>query len=234
MGYQIRSYDGMFVCGYMSALMSPDKNELGYSAGQPEASVIQGINAFALGAKYANPDATVRVVWANSWYDPTAETDCANSLITLGIDSIGINASSPAIPQACEAAKVYCTGYHVDMKHYAPESVTVSYMWNWAPIFEDIVMKFAEGGAPLDTSYYWGAQEDCATISAINTDIVPADVAVKVEEVHQQIESGELGVLAGEIKDNEGNVIVKAGEIMPDDVSRRMDFLVENVIGQLP
>ncbi len=136
--------------------------------------------------------------------------------------------------QACEAAKVYCTGYHVDMKHYAPESVTVSYMWNWAPIFEDIVMKFAEGGAPLDTSYYWGAQEDCATISAINTDIVPADVAVKVEEVHQQIESGELGVLAGEIKDNEGNVIVKAGEIMPDDVSRRMDFLVENVIGQLP
>ena len=77
-GYQIRSYEGMFLCGYISALMS-DQDDLGYSAGQPEASVIQGINAFALGAKYANPNATVRVVWANSWYDPTAEADCANS-----------------------------------------------------------------------------------------------------------------------------------------------------------
>ena len=232
-GYQIRSYEGMFLCGYISALMS-DQDDLGYSAGQPEASVIQGINAFALGAKYANPNATVRVVWANSWYDPTAEADCANSLISLGIKCIGINASSPAIPQACEAAKVLCTGYHVDMKDYAPDAVMVSYMWNWAPIFEDIIEQYAADGTPKDTSYYWGAEENCSTISDINMDIVPQDVADKVHDVQQKIASGELDVLAGEIKDNQGNVIVKEGETMSDEVNRSMDFLVDNVIGQLP
>ena len=78
-GYSIRDYQGMFLCGYISALMS-EKNELGYSAGYPEASVIRGINAFAQGAKYANPEATVKVVWANSWYDPAAEKNVRTAL----------------------------------------------------------------------------------------------------------------------------------------------------------
>lgn len=232
-GYQIRSYEGMFLCGYITALMS-DQDDLGYSAGQPEASVIQGINAFALGAKYANPNSTVRVVWANSWYDPTAEAECANSLISLGIKYIGINASSPAIPQTCESAGVFCTGYHVDMKSYAPKAVMVSYMWNWAPIFEDIIENYAKTGTPADTSYYWGAEENCATISEINSDIVPEDIADQVLEVQKKIQDGELDVLAGEIRDNEGNVVVEAGSTMPDDVNRSMDFLVDNIIGQLP
>ena len=232
-GYQIRSYDGMFVMGYLSALMS-DQDALGYSAGQPEASVIQGINAYALGAKYANPDATVRVVWSNSWYDPTAESECANSLISLGIKTMGINASSPAIPKACEQAGALCTGYHVDMKDYAPKAVMASYMWNWAPIFEDFITQFASTGKPVDTDYYWGADKNCSTISDINTDIVPEDIAKKTQDLYQEICDDKLNVLAGEIKDNEGNVIVKEGEVMSDDQSRKMDFLVDNVIGQLP
>lgn len=232
-GYQIRSYDGMFLNGYIAALMS-ENNELGYSAGQPEASVIQGINAFALGAKYANPEATVRVVWAGSWYDPTEEANCANNLISLGITALGINASSPAIPQTAQEAGVYCTGYHVDMKHYAPEAVLQSYMWNWAPIFSDIFTTYAEAGTPFSDSYYWGAEKGCSTISDINMDIVPEEIAEKTLEIKESIETGELDVLAGEIKDNEGNVIVEAGGTMPDEINMRMDFLVENIVGQLP
>ncbi|MPN32945.1 Purine-binding protein [bioreactor metagenome] len=152
----------------------------------------------------------------------------------MGIKCIGINASSPAIPQTCETAGVLCTGYHVDMKAYAPKAVMVSYMWNWAPIFEDIISNYANTGKPSETSYYWGAEKDCSTISDINTDIVPADVAAKVEEVKAKIASGELDVLAGEIKDNNGNVIVEKGSTMNDEVNRSMDFLVDNIIGQLP
>lgn len=231
-GYQIRSYDGMFCMGYLSALMS-ETDELGYSAGQPEGSVIQGINAFALGAKYANPDATVRVVWANSWYDPTAEAECANSLISLGITSIGINASSPAIAQACEAAGVHCTGYHVDMKDYAPKAVMASYQWNWAPIFEAEFTEYVTNGLN-DEYYYWGAEKGCSAISDINTDIVSQEIADKVTALYEQIASGEVVVLAGELKDNEGNVVVEEGAVMDDDVNKNMGFLVENVIGQLP
>ncbi len=233
-GYGIRDYQAMFLCGYISALMS-EKNELGYSAGYPEASVIRGINAFAQGAKYANPDATVQVAWANSWYDPAAEKECANSLIATGITCLGINASSPAIPQACEEAGVYCTGYHVDMKDYAPKAVMTSFMWNWTPIFEDIITRFAQGGeVPFGEKYFWGADKGCAQISEINMDIVPQDVADKVLETQEKVISGEIDVFGGELKDNEGNVIVPEGETMSDEMILDMGCLVENVIGTLP
>ena len=81
----------MFLAGYASELLSKDANpQLGYSASMDEFSVRTAINAYALGAKYANKDATVKVAWANSWYDIDKETQCAQSLIDAGIKYMGM------------------------------------------------------------------------------------------------------------------------------------------------
>ena len=233
-GYQIRDYQAMYLCGYLMGLMS-DSDELGYSAGMSEASVRRGINAFALGAKAANPNATVTVMWANSWYDIAAETECANTLINMGIKYMGINASSPAIPEACEKAGAFCTGYHMDMKDRAPKAVTTSFEWNWAPIITDIIEQYMAGTLSTDTYYFWGADKDCARISDINMDIVPQEVADKVLEMKDKIISGEIEVYDGGeegLKDNKGNVLVAPGEIMSDEDIMSQMFLVENVKGE--
>ena len=229
-GYQIRDYQAMFLLGATSALVS-DNNMLGYAAGMSEASVRRGINAFALGAKYIEPEDQVQVVWAGSWYDLDKETQSAKSLINMGIDCIGINASSPAIPQTCQEAGVYCTGYHLDMHEYAPDAVMVSFMWNWAPIFEQIMQTVADGTATTDDFYFWGSDKNCATISAFNDAIVSKEIQAQVLEIQTKINSGELEVYAGELKDNEGNVIVPADSVMSDQDISAQKFLVENVIG---
>ncbi len=228
--YQIRDYQAMFLLGYTSALMS-DNSLLGYSAGMSEASVRRGINSFALGAKYAEPDNQVQLVWANSWYDVDIESQCAKSLIDMGITCMGINASSPAIPQTCEENGVYCTGYHKDMYEYAPGAVMVSFVWNWTPILEQVLTTIADKTATLDDYYFWGVDHNAATISAFNDAIVPKDVQDKVLDVQQKIISGEIDVYGGELKDNEGNVIVAAGETMSDSDISAQKFLVDNVIG---
>ena len=46
--------------------MNEGSNQLGFCASMDEASVRTAINAYALGAKYANPDAKVQVLWADS------------------------------------------------------------------------------------------------------------------------------------------------------------------------
>lgn len=229
--YQIRDYQAMFLLGYTSALMS-ENDLLGYSAGMSEASVRRGINAYALGAKYANENAKVQVAWANSWYDVDAETQAATSLINMGIKYMGINASSPAIPQTCEKLGAFCTGYHQDMYDYAPGAVIVSFLWNWAPIFEQVFTTVADGTATTDDYYFWGSDKDSAKISDFNADLVPEDIQEQVLEVQEQIKSGEIDVYAGELKDNEGNVLVNAGETMSDDDISAQRFLVENVIGE--
>ena len=236
-GYAVRDYQSMFLMGYLAALKDQDlggTGNLGYSAGQPEASVVRGINAFALGAKYANPDATVTVQWANSWYDPAAETECAKTLIQSGVKVMGINASSPAIAQACEEAGAFCTGYHQDMKEYAPNAVLSSHIWNWGPIFTDAFQQFAETGVPEGSYMLYGQDKGCPTIAPINEDLVSQEIIDKVLELQEQIKSGEFECLAGEIKDNEGNVVVPEGEVMSDEKMMDMSMLVENVNGKLP
>ena len=106
-GYDIRSYEGMFLAGYASELMSQDENtELGFAASMNEFSVRTALNAYALGAKYANPEATVKVASIESWYDPDKESQAAQSLIDAGIKYMGMEASSPAVPETCEARNV--------------------------------------------------------------------------------------------------------------------------------
>lgn len=100
--FQIRGYEGDFLTGYLCALMNEGSDELGFCASMDEASVRTAVNSFALGAKYANPNAKVQVVWADSWYDLDIESQNAKTLIDKGIKYMGMEASSPAVPQTCE------------------------------------------------------------------------------------------------------------------------------------
>lgn len=227
-GYQIRNYEGMFLAGYASALMSPT-DTLGFAASMSEASVRGAINGYALGARYANPNAKVKLVWANSWYDVDIETQSAKTLINQGIKYMGMEASSPAIPQTCQENGAYCIGYNVDMKDLAPKAVLFSYVWNFAPIFKDIITSVVEGKA--DTSKYYYEGGECANISAFNDAIVPKDVQDKVLQVKADLASGKIKVFGGELKDNKGNILVPAGQTMSDDKINTQEFLVENVIG---
>lgn len=227
--FQIRGYEGDFLTGYLSALMNEGSNQLGFCASMDEASVRTAINAYALGAKYANPDAKVQVLWADSWYDLDVESQNAKTLIDNGIKYMGMEASSPAVPQTCEENGAFCIGYNVDMQASAPKAVLTSFVWNWAPIFEDIMKKTADGTIDISANYYEGGE--CAALAPFNKDLVPQEIQDKVEELREKINNGDVQVYAGELKDDQGNVLVKDGEVMSDDDILAQDFFVDNVIG---
>ena len=227
--FQIRGYEGDFLNGYLCALMNEGSDQLGFCASMDEASVRTAINSFALGAKYANPNATVQVLWADSWYDLDIESQNAKTLIDNGIKYMGMEASSPAVPQTCEEHGAYCVGYNVDMQESAPKAVLTSFVWNWAPIFEDIMQKTADGTIDISANYYEGGE--CAALAPFNQDLVPQDIQDKVNELRDKINNGEVKVYAGELKDDQGNVLVKDGEEMADEDILAQDFFVENVIG---
>lgn len=226
---QIRGYEGEFLAGYLCALMNEGSNQLGFEASMDEASVRTALNAYALGAKYANPDATVQVIWADSWYDLDIEASNAEALINNGIKYMGMEASSPAVPQKCEEKGAYCIGYNIDMQASAPGAVLTSFCWNWAPIFEDIIQKTADGSIRISDNYYEGGE--CSKLAPFNDALVPAEIQQKVNDLKAKMESGEVVVYAGELKDDKGNVLVPAGETMSDDKILAQEFFVENVIG---
>ena len=226
---QIRGYEGEFLAGYLCALMNEGSDLLGFEASMDEASVRTALNAYALGAKYANPNAKVQVIWADSWYDLDIEAANAEALINNGIKYMGMEASSPAVPQKCEEKDAYCIGYNIDMEANAPKAVLTSFCWNWTPIFEDIIKKTADGTIKISDNYYEGGE--CSRLAPFNNDLVPAEIQQKVNDLKAKMQSGEVVVYAGELKDDKGNVLVAAGETMPDEQILAQEFFVENVLG---
>lgn len=227
-GFQIKNQEGWFLAGYGSALMS-DTDQLGFAASMNEVSVRTAVNAYALGAKYANENATVQVVWANSWYDIDIETQDALTLINAGIKYMGMDASSPAIPQTCEANGAFVVGSNIDMYETAPSAVLFSAMWNFAPIFNDAFSKISEGTLSLGEYYYEGGE--ASALSDFNNVLVSQDVQDQIIELRQKLNSGEVVIYSGELKDNQGNVILEEGQTMQEDEIQEQNFFVENVIG---
>ena len=228
--FQIRGYEGEFLAGYLCSLLNTESNEFGFCGSMNgDASVRTAVNAYALGAKYGNPDATVQVIWADSWYDLDIESNNAKILINKGIKYMGMEASSPAIPQTCQENNAFCIGYNIDMEANAPKAVLTSFVWNWAPIFEDIMKKTADGSIEISANYYEGGE--CAALAELNDDLVPADVKAKVADLQKKIADGEVVVYGGELKNDKGEVLVEAGQVMSDEDILAQDFYVENVIG---
>jgi len=227
-GFQIKNQEGWFLAGYACALLS-DQDQLGFAASMNEVSVRTAINAYALGAKYANENATVQVVWANSWYDVDVETQDALTLINAGIKYMGMDASSPAIPQTCQDKGAFVVGSNVDMHDSAPDAVLFSYMWNFSPMFNDMFDKITSGTLEKGTYYYQGGE--CSALSEFNDDLVSKDVQDKVTDLRSKLNSGEVDIYSGALNDVDGKELVKAGETMDEQTARDQNFFVSNVKG---
>lgn len=96
-----RMYQARYLSGLVAG-MATESNIIGYVAAHPIPEVIRGINAFTIGVRKVNPDAKVKVVWTNSWFDPAVEKQSAVALLDAGADVIAQHMDSPAPQQAAE------------------------------------------------------------------------------------------------------------------------------------
>ena len=140
---------------------------VGYVGAFPYAEVVCGYTAFFLGIRSIVPDAHMDVQYTNSWYDPVAESEAANALMSRGCVIIGQHADSTGAPSAVQAAleggkKVYSVGYNIDMLSVAPDAALTSAQNVWSVLYEYMLDKFMKGEeVPTDyaTGYANGAQK---------------------------------------------------------------------------
>src|SRR5260221_636230 len=128
------------------AKAADNRLKVGFVAAHPIPQVLRNINAFALGARSVNPNATVTVVWTNNWYDPPTEAEAANSLIDLGADVLTMHQDSPiTVVQTAEKRGVYSIGYHADLHQFAPKGWLTGAMWDWGPLYLQIARSVKAG-----------------------------------------------------------------------------------------
>lgn len=224
----------MYQARYLSGLVAgkaTETNKVGYVAAYPIPEVIRGINAFTLGVREANPDATVRVVWTSTWYDPAEEKNAANALLSAGCDVIAQHQDTPGPQQAAEEKGKLSIGYNSDMSALAPKAVMTSAVWNWGPYYVETVKAVMDG--TWTSSQYWGPMSDGIVGLAPFGPMVSDEVKSLVDEKKTLILNGDWDVFTGPIKDQQGELKVQDGQVMDDVAMLDMMWFVEGVEGSI-
>lgn len=219
---------------YLSGIVAGSKteaNKIGYVAAFPIPEVIRGINAFTLGVKSVNPDATVEVVWTSTWYNPADEKAAAVALLDKGVDIIAQHQDTAGPQQAAAERGVWSVGYNTDMKDMAPEAYMTAPIWNWGPYYVDQVKAVMDG--TFESHAYWGGLNEGIVALAPLTDNAPEEAADLVVNAEAAIKDGSLNVFAGPIKGQSGEVKVEEGATLTDEELLNINWFVEGVIGQI-
>lgn len=229
--YVARFYEGRYLSGVVAGGMTKS-NVAGYIAAFPIPEVLRGINAFTLGMRSVNPDAEVKVIWTNSWFDPGREREASDVLITQGADVITHHTDSTAAVQAAEESGVYAIAYHSDMSKYGATAHLTAVSHHWGD-FYTMRAKEAMNGTWTSQNVWGGIPEDMIRLAPLNS-AVPEELAALVAEKHAGIKSGEFHPFSGPITNQDGEVIVADGATMTDEELGTMEWYVEGVQGKLP
>ncbi|MFW8567189.1 BMP family ABC transporter substrate-binding protein [Orrella sp. 11846] len=229
--YNARFYEGRYLNGMIAGEMTKS-DILGYVAAFPIPEVLQGINAFTLGALSVNPDVQVRVIWVNSWYDPGKEREAAQALVAQGADVITHHTDSTAVVQAAQDSGVYAMSYHSDMSKYGPDAQLSGTTHHWGPYYTKLIEReLAKEG--MTESIWGGFQEGFVELAPINP-LVPQVMQDKVAEVTEKLRAGTFHPFTGPMVDQDGKEILKPGQVMTDDEMAKMNFYVKGVHSKLP
>lgn len=232
--YMGRNHQGFYVAGTAAGeqLKGSASNTVGFVAAFPIPEVIRAINAFTLGARSVNPTAKVKVVWTNTWFDPTKEKDAANALLALGVDGIAMYQDSPAPLVAAQEAGKFAVGNNSDAREHAPKAFLTAPVWNWGAYYTKAVQQVLDGNWKSDQ--YWGSMSEGIVDVAPVADWAKPEAKASLEAAKQKMLSGQLEVFAGPIKDQFGAEKVKAGEALSDAEQLEMMWFVEGVEGTIP
>jgi basic membrane protein A len=194
--------------------------KLGYIATFPIPEELRLGNAFALGVQETCPECTIDVRWIFTWHDPIQEQEAASSLFDGGAQVVMTGADTPAPAEAAPDGKWGITYDYRD--NCQLDTCLTSMYWNWGPVYADIVEQSRDG------TYVGGSQYFDADTGAIGlfgfmegetpmpgVEGLPEEDLDMIRDTLAKMLDGEFDrfdVFSGPIVDNQGNVVLEAGE----------------------
>jgi basic membrane protein A len=225
-----RYYEGRYLAGVAAGRMT-QSNVAGYVAGFPIPEVLQGLNAFTLGMRSVNPQAQVKVIWLNTWFDPAKERDAAFALFNQSVDVITFHTASNAVMVAAQERGKMAIAYHSDMRKVAPEAQLMAVTHEWGAYYTQRVLNVQKG--QWRTGNVWGGLKEGMIRVGDFGPKLPAKVRDEIVKLQQDIVQGKRHPFQGPIVDNEGKAIVAVGQKLSDVQILNMNYGVAGVMGKI-
>jgi basic membrane protein A len=251
-------YQMYYLNGLMAGALTKT-NKIGYVAAFPIPELIRHIDAYALGIKAANPKATLDVKWTYAWYGPDKAKEAAEALIAQGADALAFTEDTPAVIEVGQShskkgKQIYTFSHYSAMQPYGVDSVVSGQMMNWGGMYAQIIESIYNK-TWTNEDIWWLAKEKAAILGGNNTDLVNPKFEGALKAA--MIDSKEFGKISaydlvmkryaqmkqgveffepftGPIKDNEGNLKIKAGEKASKGDLLSIMYYVDNIKGSIP
>ena len=224
--YQVRYLAGI-AAGYKT-----QSNRVGYVAAHPIPEVIRGINAFTLGVRSVNPNATVEVMWTNTWFDPAVERAAAIELLNRGVDVLAQHQDSTATMIAANERGAFAIGYNSSTPTAAPGAYLTAALFHWEVFYVDDVNSILNG--TWRTRSYWeGLDKQMVSLDAL-TQLNDPRAGPAIERARGEMVAGRLDPFTGPLADQNGTTRVPAGVRMSDADKLSINWFVQGVVGVIP
>ncbi len=196
--YDYYIQDAAFVAGALAGLMTKT-NIIGVVTAFPVEDVNILVNAFIAGAKFVNPNVKAKVIFIESWFDPSKARMAASTLISEGADMI--YAERYGVFEACREAMAanktcYAFGNIVDQNSIAPDVVLGSVVWDLRPFVKYVLESYVNGTLVGGRIVMWGMKEGWAKFG-LNDKLkskIPQNVLLEVYGIEYAIINGEIKV----------------------------------------
>jgi basic membrane protein A len=228
--YNSRFYEGRYIIGQIAARMSKT-GVAGYIASFPIPEVVQGINAFVLGAQTINPDFKLKVIWVNTWFDAGKEADAAKALIDQGVDMLTQHTDSTGPMQVAEERGIKAFGQAFDQIQAGPTAQLTAIVDTWGPYYVKRIKMVLDGTWKGGESSWDGLAEGILTMAPYTN--MPDDVKAMAEATTKKIADG-WNPFTGPIAKQDGTPWLKDGEVADDGTLLGMNFYVKGVDDKLP
>ncbi len=182
--------DPAYLAGMVSGGLTKS-DTIGVVGAMPIPEVNRIVNGFIAGVKATNPDATVKVSFINSFFDPAAAKQAAEAQVAAGADVLF--AERAGVIEAAKEADIPVIGMMVDQHDEAPQNVVTSLVWDVRPTVDAIVAQISDGPEAVDLGEYSFLKAGGSSMAPLNTDVVggvPADLVEMVSAKEEEIKSG--------------------------------------------
>jgi basic membrane protein A len=194
--YDIPSHEGGYLAGLLAGSMT-ESNNIGIVNSFDIPSMVMVSEAFKLGVKEVNPEATVSETFVGAWNDAPGGREAAEAQLDAGADFIlamGNHTGMGAI-EAAEDRGVWAVGLYADQNELAPDFVLTSIVNRFDAIIRSAIEDIAQGSFG-NNAYLLTMREGAVELAPYHglEDQIPAEVKAMLNETAEKILSGEIQV----------------------------------------
>jgi basic membrane lipoprotein Med (substrate-binding protein (PBP1-ABC) superfamily) len=201
-GNQYWIYKRVHEASYLSGMIAgglTKSGAVGAVGTFPGDDVNDEINAFFAGAREMRSDASQRVAFVESWYDPGKAAEYTNAMVATGVDNV---LQLTGNFEACKSNNIFCFGSKADENHFAPDNIVTSAVALWDPDLDWIIGEWwnhATTAAPYDGNAeprWFSMAEGGVSLAPFHAleGKVPDELRAKVAKTEAEIRDGSFKV----------------------------------------